>query len=532
VGLASTLTLLAVSNPPGAWAAPADDVGAWTVKDTAAGPHDQMFGLGVVSPDDIWVVGRTENGLSGSPLWSEHWDGSQWTAVEVPPDPNLPYTFLSHVAVVSSDEVWASGAADDGGTSPVHGLLRLWDGTAWTAVDVPHAGTWSNYAGLAFSGRDDGWLVGASAPGVTGRPTSAILDHWDGSSWTEASVPSTLCDGAESFLYDVTAIAATDAWAVGSCGDPDPWSPLVLHWDGLTWTQVAVPVPPGANLPFLEGMTALATDDVWAVGTQQTKEPLIAHWDGTSWTDVASPAQSEVARLESIVAVSAGDLWAVGDLDGDPLIEHWDGSSWAVVDGVTPLASNQQLTDIVALPGGTLWVVGYNMFEQMTEAPVGDSGFLAPTAGGRLGSPVTWRFPSTNRAKHSVTDATGCALFDSGQRARGRSFVYRYTAAGTFTVRDGRTGTSEKVRVVPLATRAAGKLSVRWAVVPGVSGFLYDVQVRLPGSSSWDPWQHGVTTTSGQFAPTASGTYSFRARVRNPGRSCSSGWSPAASITA
>jgi hypothetical protein len=386
---------------------------------------------------------------------------------------------------------------------------------------------------MAFTGGTDGWLVGAEAPDNTGRPTTAILDHWDGLAWSESTLPGGMCNGEESFLYDVDALALDDAWAVGSCGTDAFW-PLVLHWDGQVWTQVDAEIPAGSNSPFFDGVSAIAPDDIWAIGSKSMAEPLIEHWDGTAWTSVGSSSQGDISGLARIAGISSGDLWAVGFQLGDqllPLIEHWDGVAWTPVEGVNPFGENQTLTDIVALPDAVVWTVGYNLFEEMIESDVGDGGFFAGQTNGRLGSSQAWSFPGANQQSHSVTDATACGLFDSGLRPGNDSFLFPFKSAGTYLAKDAQTQTNETVAVPMLVSVKSGKISARWATAAPNPGFVFDVQARPPGSSSWLVWKRGVTTQAAFLTPPSSGTYGFRARLRNPGLGCASNWSPAVKVT-
>jgi hypothetical protein len=527
--LVSSLCIVALLASPAR--AVSQDIGVWTLKETAAGPHDEMFGIGAVSENDVWVVGRTDNG-STLTLWSEHWDGLAWSVVPVPQEPDLPYAFLGQAAAVSANDVWATGTADDGGQT-TRGLLRHWDGTAWTSSAVPNPGAWSEFQGMAFPSSTDGWMVGATSSDHTGRPVAAILDHWGGNAWSEATLPEGMCGGGESYLYDVDAVDAVDAWAVGSCGD-NPMSPLLLHWDGQAWTQVVADDPPGADNPFFDGVSAIASNEVWAVGSKGGAEPLIEHWDGNAWTSVSSSSQGDISGLARIAGVSSGDLWAVGFQLGNqqlPLIEHWDGAAWTPVDGVNPFGDNQTLGEIVALPNGVVWTVGYSLFEEMIESDVGDGGFSAPDTNGRLGSAQAWSFPGGNLQSHSVIDSTGCGLFDSGLRAGDDSFLFPFKAAGTYLVKDSQTQAKETVAVRMLAALKNGKISARWATAAPNPGFVFDMQARPPGSSTWFTLKRGVTTQAALLTPPNPGTYGFRARLRNPGVPCASGWSPAVQVT-
>ena len=71
----------------------------------------------------------------------------------------------------------------------------------------------------------------------------------------------------------VTALSVNDAWAVGYQNDNNlnDSRSLTQHWDGLSWKTIPSPNPgntPACNntANVLNAVTAIATNDVWAVG--------------------------------------------------------------------------------------------------------------------------------------------------------------------------------------------------------------------------------------------------------------------------
>jgi hypothetical protein len=75
------------------------------------------------------------------------------------------------------------------------------------------------------------------------------------------------------------------------------------------------------------------------------------------------------------------------------------------------------------------------------------------------------------------------------------------------------------------------QFTIAWASAAPPPGFVFDVQIRRPGSGSWVDWKNGVTTTSAMFVPDGgAGTYSFRAKLRKTSNGSSSNWSPGVSI--
>lgn len=94
---------------------------------------------------------------------------------------------------------------------------------------------------------------------------------------------------------------------------------LVEHWNGTNWQVIHSPNPVSAFV-FLIGVTAVSAQDVWAVGDYLDNttiwSTLIEHWDGTSWQIVASPNVQPGKFdnfLHSVTAISAQDGWAVGE---------------------------------------------------------------------------------------------------------------------------------------------------------------------------------------------------------------------------
>ena len=82
------------------------------------------------------------------------------------------------ILVVSANDIWAGG--DDLGASQI--LLEHWDGTAWTQVPAPYAGAGA-VTSISGSSADDVWAVASVDDSQLG---SALL-HWDGSTWSEVA---------------------------------------------------------------------------------------------------------------------------------------------------------------------------------------------------------------------------------------------------------------------------------------------------------------------------------------------------------
>jgi hypothetical protein len=116
---------------------------------------------------------------------------------------------------------------------------------------------------------------------------------------------------------------------------------------------------------MLTNIAALATDDVWAIGGDGT-DPLIVHWDGVTWTESPTPNPPGIVGLGSISAVSPTDIWAGGTFNRDPfgaqsrnVTMHWDGLDWSFVPTPTIGTGHNFLSDLVAVSDSDAWIVGH-----------------------------------------------------------------------------------------------------------------------------------------------------------------------------
>src|SRR5215469_3172701 len=190
--------------------------------------------------------------------------------------------------------------------------------------------------GVAAASRSSAWAVGTYQSGTVQR---TLIERWNGRSWTTEASPSP--GGTHSsFLNGVADVSSSSAWAVGGYSNGAEQKTLIEHWNGRSWKQVPSPSPGGAHDSYLFGVTALSASNAWAVGgyvNGTAEQTLIEHWNGRSWRRVASPNPGGAARvndLESVTAISPSNAFAVGyyDVNGTSvartLVEHWNGRAW------------------------------------------------------------------------------------------------------------------------------------------------------------------------------------------------------------
>jgi hypothetical protein len=199
----------------------------------------------------------------------------------------------------------------------------------------PAVSGFSELLGIKAISRSDAWAVGAYQSHATPQP---LIEHWNGPAW-KLQHPA-VAGSHGSILTAVTAVSATNAWAVGYAltASPSVSATLIEHWNGHS-SRVQSTVNPVANC-FLYGVAARSASDVWAVGGQLTgttkAATLVEHWNGMTWGLRASPNPSPATILTGVAAVSGSDAWAVGSYGSTfsspqhTLIERWNGHSWKI----------------------------------------------------------------------------------------------------------------------------------------------------------------------------------------------------------
>jgi hypothetical protein len=316
-------------------------------------PQDnRLYSLAAVAPDDLWAVGevhyRSEQTTGGpyADALALHYTAGGWTIV---PNPATYACVAWGVAGVAPNDVWVVGYCVDQIPFSLH-----WDGAQWTIVPVPATGGTDALYGVAALASDDVWAVGCC--GDEGGP---LILHWDGGQWHQ--IPG--LSNHPGVLIRVAALSPTDVWAVGT-GYSATNETLTLHWDGQDWSVVPSPNVPGVGND-LYNLTALAANDIWAVGATYTlnpfdRDPLSLHWDGTAWSIIPNITIGDSPYgLYGVTARASNDVWAVGG----NLIEHWDGSAWAAVPNPRP---NSVLFGAAIGPGNEVWVAGLDSGETLT----------------------------------------------------------------------------------------------------------------------------------------------------------------------
>lgn len=280
---------------------------------------------------------------------------------KVVPTPNgHPKPFqndLHSVSGSSASDIWAVGQTS------IH-----FDGSKWTAFPVPEikGDNTSRLGGVVDFAPNNVWTVGIT--GITLGNTNQVIEHFDGTKWSVSAGPK-FQPSDEPSLESVTALSPSDMWAAGFILTNGGQSlfPLFEHFDGTAWTVFETAFSDGT----IFGVSADATNDVWAVGSIGESATFVEHYDGSTWTVVPSPnAGFGFNILFGVVALAPNNVWAAGYFTeqvnstrpAKTLIEHWDGTSWKIVPSpnVGPHSQYQtnELWGITAVSANDIWAFG------------------------------------------------------------------------------------------------------------------------------------------------------------------------------
>ena len=112
------------------------------------------------------------------------------------------------------------------------------------------------------------------------------------------------------YLSAVSALGATEAWAVGSAG-------TTVHFSGGSWQAVTSTLSTNLN-----DVSVVSANEAYAVGTTYLNSGIIARWDGSTWTLVGSETYSMAASVYVGLAVSSHNAAELATATFDAVTVH------------------------------------------------------------------------------------------------------------------------------------------------------------------------------------------------------------------
>ncbi len=237
---------------------------------------------------------------------------------------NLDGTLLSMWGTSATNAFAVGGPL---GNSPYQTLVVHFDGASWQRL-AP--GGTETYWWVNGTSADDVWMVGEK-----GRIT-----HYDGATFVEHT------SGTTATLFGVWAASPTDVWAVGGSPTSNGPNDVVLHYDGTSWSPVALPMVLGRTYFKVWGASSA---DLYVVGADAT----IWHRSGATWTRAPPLAQGYHFYLNRC---SATEIYAVGGRD----VLRSDGTTWTALD----VTLTNDVNGVACSAPGAVAIVGFGGLKQ------------------------------------------------------------------------------------------------------------------------------------------------------------------------
>ncbi|GCE14451.1 hypothetical protein [Tengunoibacter tsumagoiensis] len=323
--------------------------------------------VAAINTNEAWAVGNTlRNDLYDQTLF-EHWNGKIWQVI---PGATIPQTNpATHavpmgVAEIATNNVWVVGRIFNiiTGNQP---LIEHWNGTNWRLV--PAARGTSQLQGISALASNNIWALGSSGGGTDQSSSLPLVENWNGVAWSAIKTP---INTSTTQFSAIVALSSNNVWIAGEQGN----ATLFEHWNGTDWSITPSPnitVSQGFSTTYMNSIRALTPDDIWSVGyvnnyssSGSINIPLIEHWNGKTWKLIQSPAGNIV--LSAVAGHTAHDVWAIGYQPGQTIFEHWNGKNWSLV--AVPELQGATLNDLTIIPNSSGLLVGGGTFG--TELPI------------------------------------------------------------------------------------------------------------------------------------------------------------------
>jgi hypothetical protein len=211
------------------------------------------------SATQLWAFGTGDT--LAEPNYVAHLTGTTWTSGSFPLN-------VTTTAALSSSDVWAGGTVANGLPGFEH-----WTGSTWQATPVPDLGLTASHWGSGQYYVLDLWVIGMAAVApddvwaniTTIGGNGTYLLHWNGTAWSRVAFPY-----AGSFGTSVTPDGNGGLWLVLQAPDRKQW---FCHYSAGRWTRTLVPgsMAQEAGTQFMAWIPG--TDSQWEVSGVSSINP-------------------------------------------------------------------------------------------------------------------------------------------------------------------------------------------------------------------------------------------------------------------
>jgi hypothetical protein len=314
----------------------------WSALPTEA-PAFSLRHTSCISSTSCTAVGSYTSTVGQTVTLAEQWNGSSWS-VQTTPVP-VPSEEWSMTGVSCTSSTFCMAVANDRNGSKHWMYSQVWNGSEWTITGV-----------ATPSGATEGWLNGVACTASTectavgsyknsSGTIVTLAERWNGSGWSVQSTPNP-SGATEWSLTAVSCPTSTACWAVAEDHIPNYHWMFAEYWNGSEWVVSGVATPSGATEGWLKGVACRSSTECTAVGSYKNSSGTIvtlaerASSSGWSVQSTPNPSGATEWSLTGVSCPSSTSCWAVAE-DHIPnyhwmFAEYWNGSEWTVSGVLTP----------------------------------------------------------------------------------------------------------------------------------------------------------------------------------------------------
>lgn len=250
---------------------------------------------------------------------------------------------------------------------------------AWQPVYEVPVGSNAGMNDVTTTAPNNVWTVG-TVQTPTRLEAAAVWHTVDGV--TTTTFPDLDPTADQLIPTSVAAFADDDVWWVGDSRLNGQDRPFAAHFDGHSWSSVALPLPPDLQYGALTAIEGRSGSDIWITGSWSQRGALLLHWDGASMQRVKVPAlvpECRGSRMSGLgqLALSAGRVYVQAFCDAGTLVLVRAASGgWSIALSVPDLVSIYGMDDDGT---GAVWVLAVNRITAETTVYTG-TGPLQPYA--------------------------------------------------------------------------------------------------------------------------------------------------------
>jgi len=405
--------------------------------------HQPVVAVGAGSPGFAAVSCSSHRMCAAAGAdYVERWDGVRWALHRVAP----PREGAASLGAVSCPSVSMCAAVGEvaGQELPLTEILSRGRWTpqvtftpaAPTATGNPYGDEAAVYSAASCSAVGACETVGAitTAASCCFTPTVPVGAAWNGRQWALQRIET---PGVTPSLGAVSCTTVESCTAVGSytTSESTTNTPLVMHWNGATWSTQPLPLPRAGPPGMLTGVSCPQPTACMAVGVAAAdgrQRPIAERWNGSRWSSVSIP---DLTPAENFVPLSVScssptACTAVGYAGPQPfgggvplpsnlpgptraIVLRWNGSAWQNQSFPTPMESSASVLESVSCPTNTTCVAVGTSAPSPQGPPRAVTATWAGTGWTMTSSPVQYAGMSVGLSSVSCATPTACEAVGS-----------------------------------------------------------------------------------------------------------------------